>query len=393
MNPYSTLPDMAFWQRAVTQSPPGGLDPVVSSKFRIDATDKVATIGSCFAQHISRHLQRSGFNYFVTEQGDPGMSPEALLRHNYGVFSARYGNVYTARQARQVFDRAFGEFEPVDNVWEFNGRYVDPLRPRIEPDGFESVAALEQSRVEHLAAVRRMFTETDVLLFTLGLTEAWESLADHTVYPLAPGVSGGSFDEKQYRFVNFTVTEVIEDLERLAEGVRRVNPGVRIILTVSPVPISATYEPRHVVVSSTATKATLRVAADHMVRGRDWIDYFPGYEIVAGSPAGAQYYTPNMRGVSPVGVDHVMRVFARHVLAAPGNAPAPAVVRTAGATDTDLVCDEETIEASLQDAGAVSGNRDADPVLVDHSSLRSRVSDRVKAVPRKLRTLTDRRRK
>jgi len=47
------------------------VDPVVLAKFKISKSDKVVTAGSCFAQHIARHLKASGFNFYVTERHIP----------------------------------------------------------------------------------------------------------------------------------------------------------------------------------------------------------------------------------------------------------------------------------------------------------------------------------
>ena len=67
-HPYQDLPTHAFWRNAVAGPPLADVDPVVAPKFTISRADRVATAGSCFAQHIARHLSRSGFNYFVTEK-------------------------------------------------------------------------------------------------------------------------------------------------------------------------------------------------------------------------------------------------------------------------------------------------------------------------------------
>jgi len=131
-HPYRGLPSHQFWNTGVTQAPPGALDPMISAKFQIEPGDQVATMGSCFAQHISRHLVKRGLSYFIAEQGDPHETAEANSARNYGVFSARYGNVYTVRQGIQLIDRAFGEFIPSEQVWETVGGFVDPYRPQID---------------------------------------------------------------------------------------------------------------------------------------------------------------------------------------------------------------------------------------------------------------------
>jgi hypothetical protein len=356
-HPYQQLPDHQFWRRAVTWAPPGGLDPVVTPRFRIDPEQRVATMGSCFAQHLARHLASTGLDYYVAEAGPAGMELAEARRRNFGVFSARYGNVYTVAQAVQLFRRAYDDFRPTTDAWQRgDGALVDPFRPQVEPDGFADLAALEADRAAHLAATRDVFERSDVLVFTLGLTEAWRDRDDGSVYPTAPGVAGGEYDPARHEFVNYTVDDVRDGLAELCKLARDVNPGVRVLLTVSPVPLVATFEPRHVLVSTTYSKAVLRVAADDAVRRFDFVDYFPSYEIITGGASLRSYYGDDLREVDPIGVAHVMRCFSRHyVHGLPWEAAGNAGLAPATAGDVvDIVCDEEAIAAAVDAPAARS---------------------------------------
>ena len=353
-NPYSELDDFCFWSRAMSWPAPGQIDPVVG-KAEILPGQKVATMGSCFAQHLSAHIRSSGLHYFVTEPAPAEMDETTARARNYGVFSARYGNVYTVRQAVQLLDRALGAFAPAEDVWTQGDRYVDAFRPRIEPDGFASAEDTRETAREHLACVRKCFTECDWLVFTLGLTEAWRSRRDGAIYPLAPVVSGGCFDPSLHEFVNFTAEEVQSDLIALIGKLRKINAGIRILLTVSPVPLAATYERRHVLVSTTYSKAALRVAADAAERQLDGVIYFPAYEIITSPAAGGRYYADDLRQVTQVGVKHVMKLFGRHFFPRAGDLAAadPESPRLEAAIrrDAEIVCDEETIDRALRESG------------------------------------------
>src|SRR5689334_2907470 len=124
-NPYLAQPDFAFWRRAVERISLDQFDPVVDVPFEISPDDEVATSGSCFAQHISRHLTRQGFNYLVTE---PSPRSPGAENEGYGVFPARFGNVYTVRQLLQLFQRTYGLFEPAEQCWRRDdGAFIDPF--------------------------------------------------------------------------------------------------------------------------------------------------------------------------------------------------------------------------------------------------------------------------
>jgi len=345
-HPYQDLPDFQFWPRAVTWAPPGSLDPVVDARFRVGTDDRVATMGSCFAQHLSRHLVRSGLPYLVTE---PGPEDEAeARRRNFGVYSARYGNVYTVAQAVQLFDRAFGNAPSREPAWKKDATFVDPYRPQVDPDGFLDETTMLSDRAQHLSRTRAALEQATVLVFTLGLTEAWRSRASGEVFGTAPGVAGGTWDDSEYEFVNFGVDEVRDSLFDFCDRLREVNPHLRILLTVSPVPLVATYETRHVVVSTTYSKSVLRVAADEAMRRFDCVDYFPSYELISSSAAGRSYYAPDLREVEDAGVRHVMRCFTRHYVdGSPWASPAT-IAPPAATTNDDVVCDEDAIAAAVE---------------------------------------------
>ncbi len=313
-NPYRNLPDKAFWRRSVANPDFREVDPVGLFDLRLTPDMKVATAGSCFAQHISRHLQSSGFNYYVAEPGHP-MLPEALRReHNYGLFSARYGNIYTARQLVQLVKRAYGEFQPVEDVWiEDDGRVLDPFRPTTQPGGYVSEAEMQADREQHLAAVRTMLSETDVFVFTLGLTECWRAKSDGAVFPLCPGVDGGRFDPNCHEFYNQNVTDVVADMSWVLGRIRAINPRVQTILTVSPVPLMATAQPdAHVLSATTYSKSVLRVAADVLSRENAEVHYFPSFEVITGAFNRGRYFADDLRNATEEGVSHVMRLFLQH---------------------------------------------------------------------------------
>lgn len=248
-----------------------------------------------------------GYAFLITEKGE--------FERNYEVYPARFGNIYSTRQLLQLFSRAYGLFLPQDETWvRPDGALVDPFRPQIEPVGFPSIDALVADRRDHLAAVRRMFELCDVLIFTLGLTEVWRSVVDGAVVPLAPGVVAESTTAAEYEFANLEVSDMVGDLCTTIDKLRTVNTSARVVLTVSPVPLVATYENRHVLLSTIYSKSALRVVAEMVCRRVQGVSYFPSYEIITGHHNRYAYFEPDLRSVSSEGVAQVMRLFKRHYL-------------------------------------------------------------------------------
>src|SRR5579884_2800478 len=204
--PYNAQPASAKWREAVARVPAEAVDPTSPPDIRLDRQTAIASAGSCFAQHIRNHLVRRGYNYLITEPGPAGLAEEEREERSYGVFPARFGNIYTTVQLLQLFERAYGRFVPAEEYWRDGDGFFDPFRPHVEPEGFADLDALRADRQNHLAAVRALFETVEVLIFTLGLTEAWRSRVDGAVFPVCPGCSIGTFDAGRHEFVNFGVT-------------------------------------------------------------------------------------------------------------------------------------------------------------------------------------------
>jgi len=351
-HPYKSLPDTAYWRRAVAATG-AAVDPLVGEFPLIGRSDKVATAGSCFAQHVARHLAASGFTYLVTEDAHPLVPAEAARQAGYGVYSARYGNIYTTLQLIQLFDRAYGAFTPREDVWRApdGEHFVDPFRPTIQPGGFASEREMRADRDQHLARVRTLFETLDLLVFTLGLTEAWVSKVDGAVFPLCPGVAGGSFDPSLHVFRNLRTADIRAQIEAFVMRLRGVNPAARVILTVSPVPLAATASGNHVLPATIYSKSALRAAAQEAAEDLEGVFYFPSYEIVTGPQARGRYFADDLREVTEEGVEQVMRIFLRHAAGAehPAAPPQPEA-GTDGVFDArvgawvETLCDEALLD-------------------------------------------------
>lgn len=350
-HPYKDAPVYRRWSRGIADVEPQDVDPVVEFPFQLSKDQPIATSGSCFAQHIGRHLAENGYRYLVTEPGHPILDRRTRELFNYGIFSARYGNIYTSRQLLQLFRRAYGTFEPRAVAWHGeNGSLIDPFRPTIQPNGFANELEYHRDRQQHFSAVRQAFESLDTFVFTLGLTECWVDAEDGAVFPSAPGVAGGEFDPARHKFVNLGVDEVVDEIRTFVCELREVNPHARLILTVSPVPLAATAVDRHVLVSTTYSKAVLRVAAEQLVHELECVFYFPAYEIVTGNFSRGSYFAEDLRSIREEGVEHVMSLFFRHATVGTGG-PIPAPKRTDAYRKrlrgiVRVLCDEDALDPS-----------------------------------------------
>ena len=349
-HPYDDLGPEGFWRSAVADVGPHGLEGLWQPKFNILPEDRIVTAGSCFAQHFSRALTARGYGWLDAEPAPPFLTEDDRRRFNYGIFSTRTGNIYTCRMLRQWLDLAFGAADEPDEIWEDEGRFFDPLRPVIEPDGFASADEVRAARAATFAALREAVRTADVFVFTLGLTESWVNAETGLEYALCPGtVRGTTFDPARHVFRNPSVQPIFRDLRAAIKRMQAENPKIRVLLTVSPVPLTATASGQHVLTATSHSKAVLRAVAGQMVGRSAAVDYFPSYEIITHPVFRGMFYAPNMRSVEPAGVETVMRHFFAD-LARTYGAPKPACTfqtsrQTVAEVEDDLVCEEELLNA------------------------------------------------
>jgi hypothetical protein len=328
MNPYQDLPPHHFWRTQISTPSLSEIDYDAGRKFTFDiSADRFATAGSCFSQHFGRELARKGGRLVTTEARHPLVRPAP--NDGYDLFSARYGNVYTTRQLYELIEQAFGLREP---IFEFaqrdDGRWTDLLRPRAIGSGFSSFEEARVDRIYHLDRVRAIFDEATVFVFTLGLTECWENTDRAFVYPLCPGTVAGTFDGDVHRFRNLDYEECRDDLRKFCDRVQSVNSKLRVLLTVSPVMLVASYEHRGALQSSIASKSILRAAADACCSEMESVDYFPSFEIISGPQSRGMFYETNLRDVNGEGVSLVMDVFFRSRLGLASSTPAATAAGT-----------------------------------------------------------------
>lgn len=329
------------------------LADIYQPRFEISRQLPIAAAGSCFAQHIGRQFKVRGYRFLDEEPAHGMLSERVQHRYGYGMYSARYGNVYSIRQMRQLLQRARGEFDPVEQVWKANGRYYDPFRPNVEPDGLQTPEEVLASARAHLDAVLRLYGKAGLVVFTFGLTEGWLNRGDGSVYPTSPGTIAGEFDPGKYEFHNFTFSEVLADAEAVMAILTEMNPRMKFLFTVSPVPLTATASDQHVLPATAYSKSVLRAVCGDLYQRYENVDYFPSYELVASHPMRAMFFEPNLRSVAPQGVAQVMEHFftAHGETAASPRRPARPATDTAPAAgsnderdEDDLVCEDELLE-------------------------------------------------
>jgi hypothetical protein len=181
-------------------------------------------------------------------------------------------------------------------------------------------------------------------VFTAGATETWLA-ADGTALPILPGVVHAEMPEGRARLANLSAAEMRQDLTEFLADLAAVNPGVRVIFTLSPVPGVATYQARHVLPATNASKAAIRVALEEIVATHANTTYFPSYDIVTAPQHRGRFLADDLRTVTDDGMARVMHLFSAHMMR---DASPEALLPVAELASMD----DDALEAALREEDA-----------------------------------------
>lgn len=369
MNPYSRLSPRAFWANQVGKP---FYEEIWRPRIAIDPQRSAfASAGSCFSNHIGASLLAAGVAWHSHRPPEPDDKRFA---------SFNLGNIYSVAQLRFWLAAAL---EP-DNASLLSGgvgamdagaSHCDLLRVGTRPDRFASVDEVIQDRQRALRQMAEILGKVDVFIFTLGLAEGWE-MSDGAPCPICPAVRVEDLDPAAYRFVRYGYEEILSGLRDCLKLLRRLNPALQLLLTVSPVPLTATATDEHVLTATTEAKSVLRAAAAALVAESDGVDYFPSYEIVSTHLLPRDNFKRNRRDVSEDAVDFVMQHFFRGLglfkgLSLRGGAAptvaAPATLTGTDPVDIDEICDEAGYDNYRRNRDAAQGGSDI--VLIGSSQI------------------------
>jgi hypothetical protein len=311
VHPIHRFESWQVWPGSYDNPPADGRYPMPgAASFRIDRTTPIASMGSCFAREIKTVLLREGFSY-ITEETDHPASKHA---------SAAWERLYNSFSMRQIFEYTFGDWQPKVRWWEspISNKIQDPFRRIIL---YETQEQAEADFRRHKVCSRRALEKAQVLILTLGLTEIWQDTSDGSVIclPAGPYVNEGG-DMGRYEFRVSRYGENLDNLERIHEIMRVNNPECRLIITVSPVHLWATFRRDTDVMSASCnSKSTLRAVADEFCQRHENAFYFPAYEMatIYRPLMGQPLFTGGRENfhVNPETVDFIMKGFFEYYCA------------------------------------------------------------------------------
>jgi hypothetical protein len=284
--------------------------PKIEPKFKLRQEDKFYAIGSCFARGIESALVKHGV---AVESAAPEFAKlQPVNKEVTGLgFTNKYNTFSILNELRWALDPK--AVFPVESIVQVTERtWSDPhTTPTLELVEFEKT--LERRVL--MQTVTKRVTNCRVVIITLGLVEVWRDLEVGVYTNSTPVRPVLKTQPERYQFHVTSFAENWASLEAIYALLSRYgHPDLQIVITVSPVPLMATFSPMDVVVANAYGKSLLRAVAQEWAAAHDNVAYFPSYEIVQNSDRAAAW-EEDLRHVAAAGTEHIMELFLKSYLA------------------------------------------------------------------------------
>ena len=339
--------------------------PTVTPSFTIGPQDTIFAIGSCFARNVERALEGAG-RRVLSREFELGPIGEGL--GDAANFFNKYSIHSVTTEIRWALERE--TFPGAEALCEIGpGRYCDLQLGMARLDyPLEEILAFRHRYLDSMAQVAR----ADVVILTLGYVETWYDRALDLHLNVVPPIQLIKAEPERFEFRVLSYGDVLEGLEALHALLllHRTTP-LKMLVTVSPVPLLATFRDMDVLVANAYSKAVQRAALDEFVLGKEGVDYFPSYEFVTLSNPEVAWARNDYRHVSPDVVNRIMAdVLARYVEGGPeaGAAPLGEALTSSLKMLHRLDRHDELLALAAENRDAVDG--DADALMLEAAAAR-----------------------
>ncbi len=251
------------------------LIPKISST-SIKLGDPLMAIGSCFAVHIGNKLLDHKFTASVNPFGTL-FSPHSIFKLlNLSIDSGTLTEDGTV------------ENQGIFYHFDLHSDFSDMSRSQLLADANSRITLVNQ----------QLHGLSD-LIITFGTAIVYEHKYQNRIVANCHKVPANQF----VRRIQDTA-EIVSEFKECYDRLKRVNPSMRCILTVSPV--------RHLKESfeqNSLSKSILRIACEQIATTFENVEYFPAYEIMMDDLRDYRFYAEDMLHPNPLAIEYIWQKF------------------------------------------------------------------------------------
>ena len=249
---------------------------VAAPDFLIDYNSRLMMLGSCFAENMG-----SKFSYY---KFDVEVNPCGII----------YNPLSVANVLRLIVEGK--QFEKSD-LRQVGGKWVSLYHhgafSSTDPD--ECLRRINDRLTKATGELRTL----DLLVITWGTAWVYRYTRENIVVSNCHKIPSQEFERSR-----LSVEDIVKEYLVLIGRLREINPGLRILFTVSP--IRHWKDGAH---GNQLSKATLLLAIDRLREELQHVYYFPAYEIVLDELRDYRFYADDMLHMSGFTVDYIWERF------------------------------------------------------------------------------------
>ncbi|TRW96269.1 GSCFA domain-containing protein [Paracoccus sp. M683] len=275
--------------------------PVARPSFQILPTDTVFTIGSCFARNVEAALIENGMTV-LSRDFDLGEVGESVGEASN--FFNKYSIHSIYNELKWALERDSFPGEAILYSGNTDQPIFDPQLGQARIDfPMEKVLAFRHRYLDAMAQVK----DADVIIITLGYVETWYDRELDIYLNVIPPVEILRKYPDRFQFRVLGYAEILEMLHALhALLLKHREKPLKMLITVSPVPLLATFRDMDVLMANAYSKSVQRAVLDQFVTEVEQVDYFPSYEFVTLSNPTIAWSRNDYRHVNPDLVARIM---------------------------------------------------------------------------------------
>lgn len=278
------IPGATQWGKGVDKDKPGTHPMNASARLhkdrmrlwsdgndvQIDPGSSIFAMGSCFAREIERALKQRGFKIGSNIPG----------RMDDGIAEVQITNRYNSASMLLEMQRLLVSADAVPDdalLMDLgNGNWADA---HYHNRAVGELSGLLERRRKFHEHFHQTILDAEVLFFTLGLNEAGYDPASGLYRNMSPTVRELRVG-LPLEVHSFSVAENVAFLEGIYALLKQYcRKDLKIFFTVSPVPLTLTYQNRDVILSNMEGKSILRAAVAEFCSGHPDVTYFYSYEL------------------------------------------------------------------------------------------------------------------
>ncbi len=245
-------------------------------RWMIRHADRLMLWGSCFAENIGRLLTDNKFSCLV--------NPYGILYNPMSIARA-----INELMDGKLYDRSDLRFS--DGLWY-------SLMHHSRFSATDAASCLERINGS-LDEARCRLKEAEWLILTFGTARVYEWKETGEIVGNCHKLPDGCFDRRL-----LDVDEIVSAYAGMLSRLRKMNPKVQILFTVSP--IRHAKDGLH---GNQLNKSVLLLAIDRLCSRYDCCHYFPSYEIMMDELRDYRFYADDMLHPSPLAVEYIWECF------------------------------------------------------------------------------------